>query len=102
MKLKKGCVQIYTGNGKGKTSAALGLAVRAAGAGLKVFIGQFTKGSPCSEHKAIAKFAPGIVIKQFGKECFIRRTPDEDDMKLARKGFGEIRKIVASRKYDMV
>ena len=102
MKLKKGCVQIYTGNGKGKTSAALGLALRAVGAGLKVFIGQFAKGSPCSEHKAIAKFAPGMKIKQFGKESFIRRTPDEDDMKLAQKGFREIRKIVASRKYDLV
>ncbi|MFA6566945.1 MAG: cob(I)yrinic acid a,c-diamide adenosyltransferase [Victivallales bacterium] len=102
MKLKKGCVQIYTGNGKGKTTAAIGLAIRAAGAGLRVFIGQFAKGSLCSEHKAIAKFAPGIIIKQFGRECFIRRNPDGDDMKLARKGFSEIRKITASRKYDLV
>lgn len=102
MKLKKGCVQIYTGNGKGKTTAALGLALRAAGAGLKVFIGQFAKGSLCSEHKALAKFAPGIIIKQFGRECFIRRNPDGDDMKLAQKGFSEIRRIVASRKYDLV
>lgn len=102
MKLKKGCVQIYTGNGKGKTTAALGLALRASGAGLRVFIGQFAKGSLCSEHVALAKFAPGIRIKQFGKECFIRRNPDEDDMGLARKGFSEIRKIVSSRKYDLV
>jgi cob(I)alamin adenosyltransferase len=102
MKLKKGCVQIYTGNGKGKTTAALGLALRAAGAGLRVFIGQFAKGSLCSEHAAIAKFAPAITIKQFGKECFIRRTPDDDDLRLAQKGFSEIRKTVASRKYDLV
>ena len=102
MKLKKGCVQIYTGNGKGKTTAALGLALRAAGAGLKVFIGQFAKGTPCSEHKAIAKFAIGITIRQFGKECFIRRTPDDDDMKLARKGFREVQKVIASDKYDLV
>ncbi len=101
-KLKKGCVQIYTGNGKGKTTAALGLALRATGAGFKVFIGQFAKGLPCSEHKAIAEFAPGITVKQFGRECFIRSTPDDDDIRLARKGFSEIRKIVASRKYDMV
>ena len=102
MKLKKGCVQIYTGNGKGKSSAALGLALRAVGAGLKVFIGQFAKGSPCSEHEAIAKFAPAIRVKQFGKECFIRRNPDDDDIRLAKKGFSEIRKIVSSRKYDLV
>ena len=102
MKLKKGCVQIYTGNGKGKTTAALGLALRAAGAGLKVFIGQFAKGSKCSEHKAIAKFATGITIRQFGKKCFIRRTPDDDDIKLAQKGFSEIREIMASRNYDLV
>ena len=102
MKLKKGCVQVYTGNGKGKTTAALGLALRAAGAGLRVFIGQFAKGSLCGEHEAIARFAPGIVIKQFGKECFIRRKPDNDDMELAKEGFREIRKIVASGKYDVV
>jgi cob(I)alamin adenosyltransferase len=102
MKLKKGRVQIYTGNGKGKTTAALGLALRAAGAGLRVFIGQFAKGSPCSEHKAIAKFAPAIMIKQFGKKCFIRRNPDDDDLKLARKGFSEIREILTSAKHDLV
>jgi cob(I)alamin adenosyltransferase len=102
MKLKRGCVQIYTGNGKGKTSAALGLALRASGAGLKVFIGQFAKGSLCSEHKAIAKFAPGIKIKQFGKKCFIMRNPDNDDLRLAQDGFAEIREIVSSRKYDLV
>lgn len=102
MKLKKGCVQIYTGNGKGKTTAALGLALRATGAGLKVFIGQFAKGSHCSEHKAIAKFTTGIAIRRFGKKCFIRRTPDDDDIKLAQKGFSEIREIMASRKYDLV
>jgi len=97
MKLKRGCVQIYTGNGKGKTSAALGLALRASGAGLKVF-----KGSLCSEHKAIAKFAPGIKIKQFGKKCFIMRNPDKDDLRLALAGFSEVRETVGSRKYDLV
>lgn len=102
MKLEKGCVQIYTGNGKGKTTAALGLALRASGAGLRVFIGQFAKGSSCSEHAAIAKFAPAITIKQFGKESFIRRNPDEDDIRLAQKGFREIREIVSSGKHDLV
>ncbi len=99
---KKAYIQIYTGNGKGKTTAALGLAIRASGAGLKVFIAQFTKGILCSEHKAIAKFAPGIRLKQFGKKSFITRKPDTDDHRLAKKGYDEIRKIIFSGKFDLV
>ena len=49
----KGYVQVYTGDGKGKTTAAIGLAVRAVGAGLKVFIGQFVKGMHYSELDAL-------------------------------------------------
>lgn len=101
MKLKKGFVQIYTGNGKGKTTAALGLALRASGAGLKVYFGQFAKGLKCSEHKALAKFA-NIKVKQFGRSCFIGRKPDEKDMEFAKKGFGEISEAIASRYYDIV
>ncbi|MGD0659033.1 MAG: cob(I)yrinic acid a,c-diamide adenosyltransferase, partial [Syntrophorhabdales bacterium] len=51
--MRKGYVQVYTGNGKGKTTAALGLALRAAGAGMRVFIGQFIKEERASEHKAL-------------------------------------------------
>ena len=59
-------MQIYTGDGKGKTTAALGLAIRAAGAGLKVYIGQFLKKGGYSELKALERFSDAITIEQFG------------------------------------
>jgi cob(I)alamin adenosyltransferase len=71
-KLKKGYVQVYTGNGKGKTTAAIGLAVRAAGAGLKVFIAQFMKGMKYSEIKELERLKDGITVKQYGSGHFIR------------------------------
>ena len=55
--VEKGCVHVYTGDGKGKSTAAFGLALRAAGAGIKVFIAQFAKGRTCSEHKAFEKLS---------------------------------------------
>jgi cob(I)alamin adenosyltransferase len=60
----KGYIQVYTGNGKGKTTAALGLSIRAAGAGLKVFIIQFMKKGDYSEIKALKKFDDQITIEQ--------------------------------------
>ncbi|HCE45914.1 MAG TPA: cob(I)yrinic acid a,c-diamide adenosyltransferase [Lentisphaeria bacterium] len=101
MKLKRGFVQIYTGNGKGKTTAAIGLAVRAAGAGLEVYFGQFAKGMKSSEHGSLAKF-PNIRVKQFGRSCFIGKKPDAEDMEFAQKGFDEIKTAVASGEYDVV
>ena len=62
--LDKGYVQVYTGNGKGKTTAAIGLAIRALGAGWRVFFAQFLKGGEYSEHKALAKCSDRITIKQ--------------------------------------
>ncbi|MFH1339248.1 MAG: cob(I)yrinic acid a,c-diamide adenosyltransferase, partial [Candidatus Omnitrophota bacterium] len=65
-------IQVYTGDGKGKTTAALGLALRAAGAGLKIYIGQFIKGSPYNEIKILRK-NPNIKIELYGRGCFIKR-----------------------------
>lgn len=62
----KGYIQIYTGNGKGKTTASLRLTLRAVGAGKKVFFAQFAKGQLCSEIKAFEQFAPAVIIKQYG------------------------------------
>ncbi len=98
----KGYVQVYTGNGKGKTTAALGLALRALGAGKKVFIGQFVKGRPYSEIVAIQKYLKGIDIKQYGLECFIYKEPDINDIKAACKGIEEMREIILSGDYDVV
>jgi cob(I)alamin adenosyltransferase len=98
----KGYVQVYTGNGKGKTTAAIGLAIRAAGANLKVFIGQFVKGMHYSELDSLKRFEDLITIKQFGRDCFIYHDPTEEDIKVARDGFAEAREIVMSAKYDLV
>lgn len=99
----KGYIQIYTGNGKGKTTAALGLALRAAGAGKKVFIAQFVKGQEYSEVKAIRQMlSPQIGIKQYGLECFIYRAPTAADVDAAQKGLAEVAEIIRSEKYDVV
>ena len=82
----KGYVQVYTGNGKGKTTAALGLALRAAGAGMRVFIAQFAKGMNFSELKSIERFSETITIKQYGRSSFIRDKAEPEDIELARKG----------------
>ena len=66
----KGYIQIYTGNGKGKTTAALGLAVRAAGHREKTYIGQFLKGQDYGELEAVKKLSPFITIEQYGRKGF--------------------------------
>jgi len=98
----KGYIQVYTGNGKGKTTAALGLALRAAGAGLKVYFAQFIKGMDYSELHSIKKLSENITLKQYGRECFIYNEPDEEDVKVARNGFEEVSKIVLEGKHEVV
>jgi cob(I)alamin adenosyltransferase len=98
----KGYIHVYTGNGKGKTTAALGLALRAVGAGKKVFFAQFIKGKIYSEIEAVKKFVPDITIKQYGQGCFIVEKPTEADILAARNGLAEVAKILKSEKYDMV
>ena len=100
----KGYIQVYTGNGKGKTTAALGLALRAAGHGLKTYIGQFIKGQKYGELFAIQKLAPMISIKQFGRSGFIHVTkdPDKIDINKARKGLESCRKAMLSGNYRII
>ena len=98
----KGYIQIYTGDGKGKTTAAIGLSVRAVGAGKKVFFAQFVKGQIYSEVKAILQYLPNIIIKQYGLDCFIYHKPKQEDIDAAREGFEEVSEIVLSGKYDVV
>jgi cob(I)alamin adenosyltransferase len=102
MKLTKGYVQVYTGNGKGKTTAAIGLAIRAAGAGLKVFIGQFIKGMHYAELDGLKRFEDLITVKQYGRGCFITGEPEPIDIELAQKGLQEMKQIIASGDYDLV
>ncbi len=90
------------GNGKGKTTAALGLALRATGAGLRVFIAQFIKGMQNSELTALQRFSDTITVKQFGRNCFIREQPSEADVSAARTGLLEVRGVIASGEYQVV
>jgi cob(I)alamin adenosyltransferase len=98
----KGYVQVYTGDGKGKTTAALGLALRGAGADLKVYVAQFVKGMEYSEHKSLARLSPSITVKQYGRGCFIQDTPAKEDIRAAQEGLKEAKEIMCSGKYDMI
>ncbi|MCF8146028.1 MAG: cob(I)yrinic acid a,c-diamide adenosyltransferase [Deltaproteobacteria bacterium] len=98
----KGYVQVYTGNGKGKTTAAFGLVLRAVGAGLRVFIGQFVKHSKYSEIKAVEKLGDAVTLRQYGRGDFLNRKPDDADMRAAREGLKEIREIMLSGRYDII
>lgn len=97
-----GFVQIYTGDGKGKTTAALGLAIRAAGAGLRVFILQFIKKGPYSEIKALRRFSDRIAVEQFGTGRFIRGNPRPADIAAARRGLVRARAVMASGRWQVL
>ena len=99
--MEKGMLQVYTGDGKGKTTAAIGLAVRAAGAGFKVFIGQFVKSMEYSEIKILENI-DNIDVKQYGLNCFIEKEPEQKDIKAAQEGLEEIKEVLTSGKYDIV
>ncbi len=101
-KTGKGFVQVYTGNGKGKTTAALGLTLRASGAGLRTYIGQFMKGQPYSELDAVARLAPGVTIEQYGHPEFcVPGKVSPEDYALARAGLDKIRAALNAG-YDVV
>jgi cob(I)alamin adenosyltransferase len=97
-----GYIQVYTGNGKGKTTAAFGLALRAAGAGLRVFIAQFVKGMKYSEIEAFERFADLITVKQYGRGCFIRNAPKGEDTQAASVGLEEVQLVLYSGEYKVV
>ena len=100
--MEKGYVHVYTGNGKGKTTAMLGLALRAYGAGLRVYIGQFVKSMEYHEVTAINKFLPGIAIEQYGCGCILEREASEEDKAAAEKGIKKASAAIFSGKYDVV
>lgn len=96
-----GYIHLYTGNGKGKTTAAIGLAIRAAGAGKKVFIAQFVKGMPYGELITLERI-PEIEIRQYGLDCFIVNKPTAEDTKAARTGLKEVSEIIKSNLCDVL
>lgn len=99
--MNKGYLHIYTGNGKGKTTAAFGLALRAACSGKKVYIGQFVKDMKYSETK-VAEYMPSIIIEQLGEGCFISKEPSERDRMIANEALDKCAKILKSDDYDLV
>ena len=98
----KGYTQVYTGNGKGKTTAAIVLAIRAAGAGLNVFIAQFIKMGDYSEIKALQRFSDLITVEQFGLGRFANRKPAPEDIEAAKKGLEKVRNVMASDEYNII
>jgi cob(I)alamin adenosyltransferase len=100
--MKKGYIQVYTGNGKGKTTAAIGLSIRAAGAGLKVFIAQFIKMGDYSEIKALKRFDDLITVRQFGLGRFIKGRPTPADIKAAQEGLVIVKQHLSEETYDLV
>lgn len=102
--LGKGYVQVYTGKGKGKTTAALGLAFRAMGHGLKTYIGQFMKGQFYGELKAAKMVPEYITIEQYGKDTFIhvKNPPETEDVRLAKEGLGKAKAAMLSGRYNLI
>jgi len=102
MSLEKGFVHVYTGCGKGKTTAALGLGLRATGAGLKVHMIQFMKGRRYSEIDAIKNLS-NFTISQYGRDEFVNKEkPEKIDIDLAQKGLVYAKEVIKNGKYDMV
>jgi cob(I)alamin adenosyltransferase len=101
--LKTGIVQVYTGNGKGKTTAAVGLGLRAVGHGMKVFMLQFMKGDPNYGELLVLKSIPGFDYLQSGLPTFVvKGEPSEEDLRLARQGLKKARELLAEGKYHVV
>ena len=102
-KLETGLVQVYTGNGKGKTSAAFGLALRAVGRGLKVYVIQFIKGGFDYGELYMVDKLPNIELKAFGRGTFItEKPPEKKDVKLAEEALTLAEEVVENGEYDIV
>ncbi|NMA48255.1 MAG: cob(I)yrinic acid a,c-diamide adenosyltransferase [Tissierellia bacterium] len=99
--MEKGYISVYTGNGKGKTTAAFGLTIRALLSGKKVYIGQFVKDMKYNETRLVEHF-DNVEIKQLGKGCFITNLQNDEDIKAARDGLEECNEKMSSGEYDLV
>jgi cob(I)alamin adenosyltransferase len=101
--MEKGLVQVYTGDGKGKTTAALGLAMRAAGRGFSVFMVQFLKGRNYGELECAKRLSDRFKIVQSGLDTFVKKgEPTEEDLRLASRGLELARDAIQSGDYDVV
>ncbi|HSW55305.1 MAG TPA: cob(I)yrinic acid a,c-diamide adenosyltransferase [Ignavibacteriaceae bacterium] len=103
-KLKQGFVQIYTGNGKGKSTASIGQAVRAAGFGLKTYIAQFMKEYPYNELISLKHLSEWITIEQFGGDEFVykKQLPGEEELDKAKRGLESAKEKMLSGEFDLI
>jgi cob(I)alamin adenosyltransferase len=102
-RLKQGLIQVYTGEGKGKTTCALGLAMRAVGQGFKVFMVQFLKTDDTGEVQAAQRLAPDFVIQSFGMPGFPNlKEPDAKTLETVQQAFDLARKVILSGEHDLV
>ena len=100
--MEKGYIHVYTGPGKGKTTAALGLGLRAAGSGLNVHMLQFMKGRRYSELDAIENLA-NFTFSQHGRDEFVsKKNPEQVDIDLAQEGFAKAKDMILNSKYDLL
>lgn len=102
-RLSRGLIQVYTGDGKGKTTCALGLAMRAVGQGFKVYMVQFMKGRETGESRTAARLAPEMTLRYFGRPGLVNlRSPDPEDLALVREGWSLARQVLAAGDHDLV
>ena len=96
-------LQVYTGQGKGKTTSSLGLALRAIGSGKKVLLIQFLKDGRSSEIKTIRKYLPNFKVKSYGRPVFLTKTKLlKKDYQLASQGLNLAKNALKRGKYDLV
>jgi cob(I)alamin adenosyltransferase len=98
----KGYVQVYTGEGKCKTTAALGLVVRAVGAGLRIYLGQFLKAGVYSEIRVLRERFPEVTVEQFGSGRFVRGRPSRAEIAAARRGLDRVQDALGGGRFDVV
>ncbi|MBN2178269.1 MAG: cob(I)yrinic acid a,c-diamide adenosyltransferase [Deltaproteobacteria bacterium] len=102
-KHEKGLVMVLTGNGKGKTTSALGQAIRAIGHGFKVSMIQFMKGRKYGEIIAAEQYLPDFKVENYGLDSFVMKdNPAPVDIELAQKGLERARELIMSEGYDMI
>ncbi|WAI01373.1 cob(I)yrinic acid a,c-diamide adenosyltransferase [Methanogenium organophilum] len=99
--MKQGYIQVYTGDGKGKTTAALGVSIRSLVAGHRVYFAQFIKGVQTGE-LSLADSFPQFTIVQYGEGRFIDGKPEESDIVAARNGLEICAEVLRSGEYDLV
>ncbi len=102
-RLPQGLVQVYTGEGKGKTTCAFGLALRAVGQGFQVYLIQFLKGQDTGELRAARRLAPELTVQGFGRPGMVNlKNPAPEDLALAQEALNLAREVIAAGEHDLV